>query len=122
MENSSNRQLENSAASVTPRHTDRFTGKLRGVGCSRQIDQKSHIIYHIQRCPSPVLVQTKSRFWIFLCPDFCLVPDSSLDRVWTKFRFSLNIVYLKNLKIKFGKLEKIKKFEKFGKILKLVKN
>ena len=40
-----------------------------------------------QSCPSPVLVQTKSRVCTFLCPDFGLVPDSSLDWVWTKLRF-----------------------------------
>ena len=54
--------------------------------------------------------------------DFFMSRFLSGTRLETKFRFSLNIVYLKNLKIKFGKLEKIKKFEKFGKILKLVKN
>ena len=32
-----------------------------------------------QRCSSSVQVQTLSRVWIFWCPDFCLVPDLSLD-------------------------------------------
>ena len=40
-----------------------------------------------QRCLSPVLVQIKSRVWIFLCTDFGLVPESSLNWTRTKFRF-----------------------------------
>ena len=81
-----------------------------------------------QICPPSVLVQTQSRFWIFWCPDFGLVPDFSLDRIWTKIRFHFWNWKLQKLKIEFEKFSKNRKIEKIpaiwkngkvGKILKI---
>ena len=55
----------------------------------------------VQSCPSPIQVQISSRVWIFSGQDFCLVPDFSMDRVWTKLKKNLKIsknVIWKNLK------------------------